>query len=187
MQLLPEKLTAGDTWQWSITDLAADYPASAYTLKYFLRGPNHLDIVATADGDNFSVLAPAADTASLGAGTYAWSAAVFLISDGTRTELLRGNVEILPNLETISTDGYQGASHVKRVLDGIRAVIENRATRVEEEYQIGGRMLRLMKLEDLIKAEGVYASRYAQEQRESGQRSPRSNQVLVRFTNPRCG
>jgi hypothetical protein len=38
-------------------------------------------------------------------------------------------------------DGYDGRDHVRRVLDAIEAVIENRATIDQQHYQINNRSL----------------------------------------------
>ena len=47
----PEKLTSGVTWKWKKT--LSDYPASEWTLTYYLRkdGATATSFSATADGD----------------------------------------------------------------------------------------------------------------------------------------
>lgn len=65
----PQALRAGDTWQWRRE--LADYPASAWTLKYrFKNSAGGFEITATADGDVHAVTVPAATTAAYVAGAY---------------------------------------------------------------------------------------------------------------------
>ena len=51
----PEKVTAGVTWKWKKT--FSDYPASEWTLTYYLRknGATATSFNATADGDTHLV------------------------------------------------------------------------------------------------------------------------------------
>ena len=56
----PEKLTSGVTWKWKKT--ISDYPASEWTLTYYLRkdGATATSFSATADGDTHLVTVAAA-------------------------------------------------------------------------------------------------------------------------------
>jgi hypothetical protein len=72
----PTRLTAGDTWKWSRTDLTSRFPAPAWALSYALRGPSQIDITATPLDAAFSVTVPAATTATHTPGDYAFSAFV---------------------------------------------------------------------------------------------------------------
>ena len=67
----PEKLTAGVTWKWKKANLA-NYPASKWTLTYYLRkdGATATSFSATADGDTHLVTVAAATTAAYAAGVY---------------------------------------------------------------------------------------------------------------------
>jgi hypothetical protein len=102
---------------------------------------------------------------------------------GARTELDRGQVEIVVDLSTLSVP-YDGRSWVKKALDAVRAVLAGRATRVESQYMIAGRELRLMAPADLMKWEGHLLARFRREQIESGQLSPSYNQVHGAFGDP---
>ena len=66
----PEKLTAGVTWKWEKT--LSDYPASEWTLKYYLRkdGATATSFTGTADEDSFLVTVAASTTSSYAAGVY---------------------------------------------------------------------------------------------------------------------
>jgi hypothetical protein len=171
------ELVAGDVWNWTIT--LCDYSPTLYTLKYFFRGPKTLDLVAVASGSGFQVTATAAQTSPLDPGVYFWQMCVFDASNN-RTELVRGSVEVLADISAMG-EGIEGRSWVKQALDAVRAVIQGRASRVESEYQINGRMLRLMSPQELLDHEGDLTNRYNDELRDSGQRKRKSNQVLVRF------
>ena len=58
----PEKLTSGVTWKWKKT--LSDYPASEWTLTYYLRKDG-----ATADGNTHLVTVAASTTSGYAAGT----------------------------------------------------------------------------------------------------------------------
>tara|TARA_B110000438_G_scaffold193811_1_gene185394 strand:+ start:508 stop:777 length:270 start_codon:yes stop_codon:yes gene_type:complete len=64
-----EKLTAGVTWKWEKN--ISDYPASEWTLTYYLRkdGATATGYRATADGDSYLVTVAAATTSGYAAGT----------------------------------------------------------------------------------------------------------------------
>ena len=88
----PEKLTAGVTWKWKKT--ISDYPASEWTLTYYLRkdGATATSFSATADGDTHLVTIAAATTAGYAAGVYD-----FISIYPTSTEIIsksRGNSRI---------------------------------------------------------------------------------------------
>jgi hypothetical protein len=170
------QLVAGDTWTWRV---APGYsPDDGYTLKLFLRGPQVLDITATSDSGEFVLTALAADTAKLQAGTYGWQMAVFLNAD--RTEVGRGTIEILADLASQEA-GVDSRSWVEQALAAVRAVIAGTASRIESEYQINGRMLRLRSTRELIELESYLGRKLRKIQIDSGQVNPNSNDLRVRF------
>jgi hypothetical protein len=176
------KLAAGDTWTWSITGVS-QYDLSVYTIKYSLRGlGGTLDLTQQADGaGGYQLQALPTDTTKLSAGVYAW--ALYATKGMERHEIGRGTVEVLPDLQAAGGDaGVDGRSFAKRMLDAIRAVLEGRASRIESEYQQGGRALKLLSPQQLIDAEAYWARRYKKELIDSGQLSRNSNQVRVRFS-----
>jgi hypothetical protein len=173
------KLVAGDTWTWSLNDLG--YDLTVYAITYSLRGlGGKLDLSQQSDGaGGYKLEALNADTKELSAGVYAWG--LYATKAGKRTELARGTVEILPDL-TADGDAVDGRSFNQRMLDAVRAVLENRATRVETEYQVGGRALKLLSMQQLIDAEAYYRQQCRNEKRKAGQISVNSNQVRARFS-----
>ena len=84
----PEKLTAGVTWKWKKTH--SDYPASEWTLTYYLRkdGATATSFTGTADEDSFLVTVAASTTSSYAAGVYDFIGVVsktaekFIVFDG---------------------------------------------------------------------------------------------------------
>lgn len=160
----PTELRLGDTWEWRREDLS-DYPASSWTLKYrFKNAAGGFEITAAADGDAFAVTVAAAVTAAYasGAGDYSWAAQV---SAGAVVKTVdSGVLKVLPNLFAGSAgDASDQRSHARKVLDAIRAVIEGRASKDQEEYSIAGRSLKRTPLADLIKLESTYSQRVAGE------------------------
>jgi hypothetical protein len=182
-QPFSNQLIAGDTWDWSIS--LPDYsPADGYVLKYFFRGPGTLDLTATTDtaGTGFKVSRIHLHRRArfrLGLTSSKWRS--FL---GTaKTELDRGTLEILADISAKAA-GSETRSFVKITLDAIRAVLQGRATRVEQEYMVNGRQARLMSVKELIEAEGIFAARYRREQIESGELPPNTNEVRAAFGDP---
>lgn len=65
---IPATITAGDSY--AITLSLTDYPAPTWALSYDIAGPSVQSWTSTASGDAHLLPLPAADTATLGAGTY---------------------------------------------------------------------------------------------------------------------
>ncbi|MFB9149536.1 hypothetical protein [Roseovarius ramblicola] len=146
MHYIPSQITAGVTLDHTVAPAA--YPASAgWTLTLYLRGPQSIDIAATADGDDHVLGATATQTGAWLAGQY-W--ATLRASDGeTVAEIEAGQVTIATDLAQV--DGlYDGRGHAERVLTAIEAVIEGRATKDQERYRINNRELQRTPLADLM-------------------------------------
>jgi hypothetical protein len=159
----PRELRLGDTWQWRREDLASDYPASVWTLTYrFKNATGGFEIVATADGDNFEVDVAAATTAAYasGAGDYVWAAQV--VNGTTKHTVDNGTLKVLANLFAgTATAANDQRSHNQIALDAIKAVMQSRATKDQQEYVIAGRKLVVTPVADLIKLLNFYESRVA--------------------------
>jgi hypothetical protein len=97
----PRELIAGVTWLWK--KILADFPSSAWTLAYNLRGVGKLDITALADPDGvtFDVVEDAAASAALSSGLYRWVATVTNNASPTPTGEVypvgQGDFDILVN------------------------------------------------------------------------------------------
>src|SRR5688572_30164728 len=90
----PTEITAGDTIRWT-RDLT-DFPASAWTLTYYIYGRNGKQtIVATADGDEHSVSVSATDSQAYQPGDYTILGRAVKTSTGQTHEIYRGTLTIL--------------------------------------------------------------------------------------------
>lgn len=160
----PLELRAGDTWEWRRDDLTADYPADMWTLTYrFKNAAGGFEVTSTADGSNFAVSVAASTTAGYAAGTYSWAAQA--VNGTTKKTVDTGTLKVLPNLFAGSAStATDQRTHAKKVLDAIEAVIEGRATLDQEEFQIGGRMLKRTSIPHLLKLRSRYLDEVAREQ-----------------------
>jgi hypothetical protein len=183
-EIEPERVAAGDRLQWTRKDLS-DFPATSWTLTYYLRSDQPLgqiDIVATADGTNFSVDVSPTASAEYPAGKYYWTA--FVSKSGDRKLVAHGQLEVLRNPTDVTTP-VDGRSHARKVLDAINAVVENRATTDQQSYvfQAVGRSVTRMPIADLLKFRDYYAGLVRAEDEalavSRGQGTGRN--ILVRF------
>jgi hypothetical protein len=156
----PAQLRAGDTWKW--TRSLGDYLASAgWTLKYRFKHPINagFEIVASASGADHAVTVAAATTTGYTAGKYTWTAWV----EGGSSEKYTvdgGTLEVLTDYRAVTAAAVSdNRSHARKVLEAIEAVIEGRAAKDQEEYQIAGRQLKHTPLAELLK----FRNRYKQE------------------------
>ena len=159
----PLELRAGDTWKWNRTDKVSDYPSPAWTLKYrFKNQAGGFEITATADGSGgFSVSVDKTTTGAIAAGVYQWQAEV---DNGTeRYTLERGGYLTVVADFFSGTAGaaFDSRTHARKVLESIEAVIEGRASKDQEEYQIAGRMLKRTPIPDLLKLRQTYQAEVA--------------------------
>lgn len=158
----PLELRVGDTWAWRREDLS-EYPAPTWTLKYrFKNAMAGFEVVATADGIHHAVTILPAVTATYTAGTFDWQA---WVEDATNKYTIRiGRTVLLPDLRTgTATAGQDTRSHARKVLDAIRAVLENRATLDQQQYQIQGRSLTRTPIEELLKFRQLYEAEVRRE------------------------
>lgn len=163
----PTELRAGDTWRW--TRALADYPASAWALKYRFKHPTlaGFEIVAIASGDTHSIIYAAASSASVGAGDYSWIA---WVEGGTSEKYTvdQGVITVKPDYRAATAAAVlDERSHARIVLAAIEAVIEGRATIDQEGYEIAGRSLKRTPIPDLLKLRQTYRAEVrAQQQAE---------------------
>lgn len=181
----PSVILAGYTLQWEKT--LSDYPASEYTLKYSIRGPQAIDITAAADGDDHLVDINAADTEVWQEGDYWWHSYVEKGTGATfeRYQIAEGRLTIKADPEALEAD-YDGRSHAKTMLDAIEATLQGKATDSQLDIlvkSLGDKNIQrnpelLIKWRDIYKRE--YQSELAAEMLKKGLGTPR--RVGVRFT-----
>jgi hypothetical protein len=187
---LPDTLQAGDTWAWDAT--VYGYPSSEWTLKFVLhlRGSaTTIEITATTaaeGGDNYDVTVAATYTKDYAPGTYEWTAFVEKGAGGDRERYTvsggGGTVRILSDLETAdaSTDAR---THARKVLDGIEATMEGRASHAELSLTVNGKAIQYMKPEELIRWRSFYRGEVSTEKQaeEIAQGRGSSRRILTRF------
>ena len=158
----PAELRAGDTWKWTRT--LADYPASAWTLKYRFKSPTAgFEITASASGDDYSVTVTAATTAAYAAGTYTWIA---WVEGGTSEKYTvdTGVVTIDADYRSgTATAGLDDRSHARKTLAAIESWIESRNPGVAE-YEIAGRRMKYIPVADLLKLRQHYKAEVSAEE-----------------------
>ena len=160
-------IVAGDYTAWKRTDLGSDYAPDSYSFSYKARledsGSTVISITASESGTDYLVEIGQSTTSSYTVGIYHWDAYITRTSDSERVRVDYGQWQVVPNLSTSTSDPR---SHNKKVLDAIRAVIENRATQDQMSYSIAGRSLSRMGPDDLFMFEGIYQSKVLKEQRQ---------------------
>lgn len=178
----PEKLTAGVTWKWKKTH--SDYPASEWSLNYYLRrnGATETSFGSTADGDTFQVNVGATVTALFTPDVYD---IVGIVTKGSEKFVVYdGILKVLTN--PASSSAYDPRSHARRVLDLIEAAMEGRIPNGMESYTIGGRSITKISLPDLRMLYEKYKMDVVMEEQAerlaNGRRSGKN--IGVRFNKP---
>lgn len=172
----PTEARAGDTWAWTIT--LADYPAPTWTLKYALvkrGGGTQKTITAAASGTSHAVTVAKAVTATYVPAIWDWVASV---TDGTsRYTMDSGTLDVLPDIEA-ATSGYDARSHAVKTLAALEAWIEARDIGVAE-YEIAGRRLKTIPIEQLLRLRAAYRTEVDAEQRRALVKSGAAIQSLA--------
>jgi hypothetical protein len=176
----PLRLVAGDTWTWRREDLEQDYPPALWQLSYAagISGGGPVQVIV-ADADitllTHLVQVPAAATVLVAPGRRRWTALMTRSADLARVTLGTGEWEVLPDPANETTDPR---SHARRVLDQIDAMIEGRESDVVY-YQIEGRAVNKMPLNDLLRFRDVYKREVrAEEARDRGVSARRRRLVV---------
>lgn len=177
ISVIPRRISAGDTLTFRRN--YPDYPAGTWALSLELvnaSGKITIDGASvTADGDEFVVLVAASTTASYTAGDYHFRA--YVTSGSTRYTVERGTLTIDPDFSGAAADRR---SHAEKTLAAIEAVIEGRASKDQESYQIAGRSLTRTPLEALLKLKGHYEAKVAKERRDERRRRGLGGRQVIR-------
>lgn len=187
----PDALYIGDTWEWKRTDLDADYPNSAWTLKYVLQSQSpaaKITLTATNSGTAFLISVTPATTAaysashrSNGLSGYAWQLIVTKTSSGERRTLLAGTFDVGPDF-SVASAGYDFRSHVRKAIDALESTIEGRATADQLSYTIGRQQLSKMTPEQLHMWRDKYRAYYFEEQNREREARGQTSKRLIRTT-----
>lgn len=175
--ILPNTFRAGTTFEQTVTTTA--YPATEWSMRVSLRGPQAIDIIGGSDENIHTINANASTTANWPAGNY-WYSVRVTNTDGDVVELESGQIEILPDL-TLVTGEYDGRTHAERVLEAIEAVIEKRATMDQRRYKINNRELERMLPSDLLRLRDYYRDAVRRERMAKKGQSLFGRLIRVRF------
>ena len=156
---LANVIYAGDTLDFTIS--VPDRPAPTWTLKYRLAPASGsvIDIAATASGTDHRVQVTATTTGAWAVGTYSWTAYVES-GAGARYTLARGRLDIKPASASLAA-GADTRTQAEVALDAIDAVLANRATADQKSYEIAGRSLERMEIDQLLQLRAYYAQKVA--------------------------
>lgn len=150
----PQQLRAGDTWKWRREDLT-DYPAASWTLTYRFKHPTlaGFEVIASADGNNYSVTVAAATTAGFSAGTFSWLA---WVAGGTSEKYTvdEGTLEVLPEFRAGTVASTLDArTDAKKIYDDLLAAYKTYVTSrgLVKSYSIGTRQMTFHDQGDLLK------------------------------------
>ena len=181
----PASLAAGDRWTWKRPDLVGSYPTSLYSLSYEFQddagggSANNFTITALETTEAYIVEVISATTAAYSPSTYRW-AAFITTSDSQRVTVDTGFLAVEANYAITTADQR---SHAKKVLDNIKAVMENRATIDQSSFSIAGRSLSRMSVDELFTYRDRYQTEYNQEIKRARikNKKPTGNTIGVRF------
>lgn len=178
LQPFGDKLRSNTTWEWSAS-VPGYSSADGYTLKYFFRGTlGKFDVTGTADGaGGWSISVADETTKGYKPGFYSYLAIVE--KDGKKFEVGSGGLQVLPDLQ--SADTFDGRTLNKKILDNLDAKLLDMSVRIEDEYEVFDRRLKVTDRTKLLELRDEYARRVQQELEESGQLPKKSTRIDVRM------
>lgn len=150
---IPSEIQAGDSY--AITLSLSDYPAPTWAVTFSLAGAAVLSITSTASDTAHVLTLTAAQTATLGAGTYRFRVRV---SNGTSVETVEtGSLTVLPDIGAMAEG--EGVSWAEKTLAVVEAALSNTLADEMKMYMIAGRQVmtfspaELMRLRSQLRAE----------------------------------
>ena len=174
----PAKIGAGLTFDLLLTLTA--YPAPAWAVSVYLRGPSSISMTAAAEGSQHRFRQISGETANWAAGDYWYTLRAVDAATGDMVEVECGQVTITPDLVNAAV-GFDGRTPNQIALDAIEAVIAQRATLDQERYRINNRELYRTSIPDLLKLRDHYIRLVKREQDIACGRNPFGNTVRVRL------
>lgn len=174
----PAKIGAGLTFDLLLTLTA--YPAPAWAVSVYLRGPSSISMTAAAEGAQHRFRKELGETANWAAGDYWYTLRAVDAATSEMVEVECGQVTITPDLINAAA-GFDGRTPNQIALDAIEAVIAQRATLDQERYRINNRELYRTSIPDLLKLRDHYVRLVKREQDIACGRNPFGNTVRVRL------
>jgi hypothetical protein len=147
-------------------------------LNAVIRGPQPINLTATASGADHLFSADAATTEGWVPGTYWYSLRATMGS--AIMEAGSGQICVLADLANV-TGVYDGRSQNEIALEAIDAVMAKRATQDQLRYKINERELWRTPVADLLKMRAYYAVQVARERARASGRSRFGRPVIVKF------
>ena len=184
--VVPDPLYVGDRWVWKRSVMVSDYPVASYQLKYSFRlltsAATEIAITASESSspEEYQVEVASSTTATYTAGDYTYQEYVIRSSDSERLVYSTGIVTVKPDLDTNTADPR---SNARKILDGLQAMLENRASIDQMSMSIAGRSLSRMTPAEIRDWERHYKYLVSLETKkmriEKGQ--PTGSEVKVKF------
>ena len=174
---LPQKVVS-DEW-FSINISLTEFNSAENSLTFeFVGLEDNLVVPCTPVADGSFLL----EVNGLGkVGEYSYQAKVVTTLTGKVSYVATGRIESTVGFGS-QVEGHDTRSHVKKVLDALEAMIENKASKDQSYYMIEGRALTHIPPEDLLNWLGIYKQKYAEEvnaeKRASGKKT---NKIMVEF------
>jgi len=169
----PRSVVAGERWAWTRSDITEAYPTATYTLEYRLaqQDSSHSDITFQAGKESSAhvVEVAAATTTGYDTGDHVWQAVVIRDSDSEEIVVSSGFIKV-----NIGANSGDVRTWERKTLDAIRAVLENTASKEDEEYSIAGRSLKRRSIEDLLMMEKEFSARVKAQEEEVNMENGRS-------------
>ena len=148
----PTEFYKADTVKWKRTDIAADYPATTWTLTYyFISVSDEFTVVAVADGSNFSIVIPNTTTDDYTEGDYYWTAKA---TNGSETHTIgSGQCVVKPDLAEKGA-GYDGRTYagitIAQAKEKLALWLEaDTAVASGQSYMVSGRMLTMAQSQEI--------------------------------------
>lgn len=163
----PETVVVGDYIQWRRTDLASDYPNTAYTMTYVARitagGNTEIQLPGTNYGSDYLFTVSSATSTNFVPGFYHWQLEAVRTSDSNRIVIDRGFFTAVPDLDV---NGSDPRTHAEIMLSKIKSLLEGKADADVSNYSVAGRSLTKLSFDELLKARDYYQEEYNKEVRD---------------------
>lgn len=159
--------------------------ATSWTLTYYVRGPSLLNLVAMAAGKGWTTSLTAAASATLTAGTYAWTA--ILTSGLERITVGNGQFVMTPDLTQL-TGVFDPRSPAQIALAACEAAMAsfNATGGKVKKYEIAGRTMEFQTIGELMQLHAFWKAKVLGEQSAASIANGQGNtrNLFTRFVNP---
>jgi hypothetical protein len=182
----PREVVVGDFIQWKRSDIAVDYPPSAYSAEYVARitggGSNEIKLAATEpSGDDYYLFTvDSATSEDFVPGKYHWQLEITQTSSGNRIVVDIGDFEAIPDMDVNQADPR---IHAEIMIDKIQSILEGKADSDVGSYSIAGRSLTKLSFDELMTARDRYKAELVQHENRELVKRGKSNgsTIKVRF------